>query len=498
MKKIFICFMIAAIMLCCMPMAALAEDDGAVPSPSPDSLMLSTPAPAASDTPEPTATPDTTDPPEPIQSPGQLSIDSKSLYPGMTKTYENGYVPVVKDGTVTIILPLIGKTQTGEVTLTADLGATTDSPFVFGNYAQTAKAGEPYVFTLSIPLSKGHINGVYPVTFTASYLDANGALAGQTFIVYVTITDGKTPVDPNAVQTPEKLTVDKPELFISSCEITPSSVGGNEEFEVKLTVENIGTLRARSVRLTYGGAAAGGEAGAGAATIVPIDTNNSIHLENIAAGKSDSASFKLKTTKDVLAGNQSFTVTLDYTDAYGGVYTSVRQFLIAVTQPAEISYDPITPPKTIAAGETFTLPANVFNIGKSTLRNVSITVTGAGLFPTSSVFLGDIAPGGTGNGEISVFAGQLSMTEGYTETYGTTNGKYIITYTEDTGETKTIELDFSMEITEPVIEGEEEDSELTEEPAFQWWVTILVGFAIIAIIVAVIVVARFIRAEKMK
>ena len=55
-----------------------------------------------------------------------------------------------------------------------------------------------------------------------------------------------------------------------------------------------------------------------------------------------------------------------------------------------------------------------------------------------------------------------------------------------------------MEITEPVIEGEEEDSELTEEPAFQWWVTILVGFAIIAIIVAVIVVARFIRAEKMK
>ena len=86
----------------------------------------------------------------------------------------------------------------------------------------------------------------------------------QTFIIYVTITDGKAPVDPNAVQdaVPTKETVDKPELFISSCEIAPASVGGNEEFEVKLTVENIGTLRARSVRLTYGSTSAGGEGAA--------------------------------------------------------------------------------------------------------------------------------------------------------------------------------------------------------------------------------------------
>ena len=55
-----------------------------------------------------------------------------------------------------------------------------------------------------------------------------------------------------------------------------------------------------------------------------------------------------------------------------------------------------------------------------------------------------------------------------------------------------------MEITEPVIEGEEEDPELTEEPAFQWWVTILVGLAIIAIIVAIIVVAKVMRTSKMR
>ena len=65
-------------------------------------------------------------------------------------------------------------------------------------------------------------------------------------------------------------------------------------------------------------------------------------------------------------------------------------------------------------------------------------------------------------------------------------------------EEHTVEMDFSLEIVQPVIETEEEETELTEEPAFQWWVVILVGFAIIAVIVAVIVVTKVTRAAKLK
>ena len=61
-----------------------------------------------------------------------------------------------------------------------------------------------------------------------------------------------------------------------------------------------------------------------------------------------------------------------------------------------MSCDPVSLPKEITAGETISLPANVFNIGKSPLRNVTVNLTGAGLFPTSSVFLGDIQPGQAG------------------------------------------------------------------------------------------------------
>ena len=458
-----------AILLLALPIAAFAEG-------------TETP-PAETQAPEPT--------PQPTPVVEQLIIDSWSLYDGMDKTYGAGYVPRIVNGCCYIIFPLIGETYDGKVTVTADLGATADSPFVFGNYSQTAAGWGRYVFMFEIPLVKGRINGSYPVTLRADYLDVLGQQKQQSFTLYVTISDGKNPPDPNDVPKQE---VEKPELFISACEITPDTVGGDGEFSVNVKIDNIGSIRARSVRLTYGSEAEG---------ILPYDTNNAILLDNIASGEGAEAAFKMRTTKDVIAGSRAFFITLDYVDLYGGVYTATRQFLVNVTQPAEMTYDAISLPKSVTAGETFTLPANVFNIGKSPLRNVTVNLTGAGLFPTSSVFLGDIQPGQAGYGELKVFVGMLSMTEGYTESYGKTSAVYTVTYTDDAGETHTAEQQLSTEIKQPILDGEKTDAEKQAEEEqkramSQWWISALAAFAAIAIIVAVIVVSKFARMMKVK
>ena len=464
-----------AILLLALPIAAFAE--GAETPPAETQAPVTTPNP----TPEPT--------PQPTPVVEQLIIDSWSLYDGMDKTYQQGYVPRIVNGCCYIIFPLIGETYDGKVTVTADLGATADSPFVFGNYSQTAAGWGRYVFMFEIPLVKGRINGSYPVTLKADYLDVLGQQKQQSFTVFVTVSDGKKPKDPDAKEAAEK-----PELFISACEITPDTVTGGDEFTATVTIDNIGAIRARSVRLSYGSEAAG---------IIPADTNSAMHLENIASGESATVSFALRTTGDVLAGEQPFYVTLDYVDLYGGVYTNTRTFLVHVTQPAKMNCDPVSLPKEVTAGETISLPANVFNIGKSPLRNVTVNLTGAGLFPTSSVFLGDIQPGQAGYGEMKVFVGMLSMTEGYTESYGKTTGVYTISYKDDAGEEYAVSVDFATEIQKPVIEGEKTDAEKKAEEEqkramSQWWISALAAFAVIAIIVAVIVVSKFARMMRMK
>lgn len=493
MRKKRVILLFATLLILIIPLTAFAED----PDPAVSEQPETTPAPTPAQTPAPT--PAATQPSSPTANPtaeptsvvDQLIIDSRNLYDGMDKTYADGYVPRVVNGRVYIILPLLGQTYDGKVTVTADLGTTVDSPFVFGNYSQTATGWGKYVFTLEIPLVSERIKGSYPVTLKADYLDVLGQQKQQSFTVHVTITDGKNPPDPNDVP---KQTVEKPELFISACTVNPDTVGGEEEFSVDVTIDNIGAIRARSVRLSYGSEAAG---------IVPVETNSAMHLPNIASGKSEAVSFNLRTTKDVLAGEQPFYITLDYVDLYGGVYTNTRTFLVHVTQPAEMSYDSVSLPREVTAGETISLPANVFNIGKSTLRNVTVNLSGAGLYPTSSVFLGDIQPGQAGYGELKVFVGMLSMTEGYTESYGRTSAVYTISYTDDAGETHTVEQQLSTEIKQPVIAGEKTEAEKKAEEEqkramSQWWVSALVAFAIISIVVALIVVGKFTRMMKMK
>ena len=89
------------------------------------------------------------------------------------------------------------------------------------------------------------------------------------------------------------------------------------------------------------------------------------------------------------------------------------------------------------------------------------------------------------------------MTEGYTEDFGITDGLYVITYIDEAGEEHKIEVMFTTKILQPAVE-EEEDKELIEEPAFQWWVMILVGAALIAVIVSTVVVAKVTRDAKIK
>ena len=259
-------------------------------------------------------------------------------------------------------------------------------------------------------------------------------------------------------------------------------------------MENIGGIRARTVRLCYGSETAG---------ILPVETNAALHLDDLASGASAQVSFRLRASEQTLSGERTFFITLDYSDLYGGAYTATRTFPVRVEQPAEMRCDAAALPREVAAGETVTLPANVFNTGRSTLYNVTVSLSGAGLFPTGSVFLGDIAPGEAAYGQMEVFVGMLSMTDGYSESYGKTSAVYAVSYEDEAGEAFTSTQELSTTILEPVVEDaltpqQQQAEQERREAEGQWWVSVLVAFAIIAIAVAIIVVGRFSRMMQLR
>ena len=99
---------------------------------------------------------------------------------------------------------------------------------------------------------------------------------------------------------------------------------------------------------------------------------------------------------------------------------------------------------------------------------------------------------------MKVFIGMISMTEGYTDDYGATTGTYIFSYQDSAGENKTETLELKTEIKQPIISPSPTPDPALQQAQSQWWITALVGFAIIAIIVSFTVVSKLVRELRMR
>ena len=100
---------------------------------------------------------------------------------------------------------------------------------------------------------------------------------------------------------------------------------------------------------------------------------------------------------------------------------------------------------------------------------------------------------------MEVFATTLSGTEKYGQTYGTCE----LRYEDAMGQEYWESIDLTMNILEPVkitdVEQEKLEEEAKEQETLsQWWVSLLFGIAIIAVLVAVIIVGKFSRMMKMR
>ena len=115
-----------------------------------------------------------------------FSIDDQHIYEGMDRTYREGYVPQVGNGTATIVLPLVADGDMGDtVTATPNLGEPDTSPFVFRNYQKTAYRARyefdggranAYLIRFDLLLSPDRVNGVYPVTIDVKGKDGDRGL----------------------------------------------------------------------------------------------------------------------------------------------------------------------------------------------------------------------------------------------------------------------------------------------------------------------------------
>jgi hypothetical protein len=180
-----------------------------------------------------------------------------------------------------------------------------------------------------------------------------------------------------------------PKLIITTATFSSSAIHPGDNFTVPIVIENVGNVPANQIVLSVNASS----------PLVTTGSAGDYRLGLISANGTASVKLGFSSSPGSALGSYPIVLGLAYTDSFGTVYTS-QQVLVAtlVGQPSlvfntlQFRNNPLTP-----GLQTF-LNAQLLNNGGQSALNVKVTFQNAPTFlGNTTIYLGSIQPGGTGN-----------------------------------------------------------------------------------------------------
>ena len=410
---------------------------------------------------------------------GALSIDPAHVYPGMDKSYSEGYLPTVSEGRVTIVLPLIGYARGGKIRVVPDIPQ--GGPFETGNYifdaeqktysvqdaAGKTESVKAYLVTLELPISGGQ-SGTHQVGFAVSYNDANNMPMQQYFSVTVALGSE----DAGAF------------LRVAEATITPDLPSGYTEITVKAVISNSGALDTRNV--TVRAVAEDGE-------LTLTSDLNGVFIERIPAGESAEAVFTFCVSGRATDGEHIILI-----EAVSDSVFCEGRFRVNVRQPVELAFEPGGMPDIVASGSSVTQLITIYNPSCGTAYNVHVKLDMDGVICASAYF-DKILPGDQAEKELKMMITELRGVN----RYGETSGVFTVKYEDINGTEKKItqQLKTRIDPSDELSESEkaaQKAEQMKRNTLSKWWISVLAAVAIIAILCSVIVVGKLVKIARTK
>lgn len=409
----------------------------------------------------------------------RLMIDNKNRYAGMDKTYSEGYVPRVENGSVYLVVPILcsGKLKENSLSVSLNLGDSANAPFVMKNYEKNIRLRnvkvndksekvKSYVASFGLELKEQRVNGSYPVILSVWAADESENEIRQDFTVYVTITDGK---DPNAEPVTETATEPEPsteevptfapKVLVKSCQCSGTDIQSGDEVTVDITLEN--TSRTESVKnMTV-------TASAPAEQFTLLSESDTVYVDAVPAEGTFVVSYRYRINASAPQGQYTLELAMDYADTKGSSYQGSGRVKLSVEQPLKVEFDSLYIPSEVTVADVVEAQVQAMNLGRSKVYNVRAVIEADGLNPQGTIFIGDLEPGTQASGSTQVSVSSLSGEGG---SYGETEGTVTFYYEDEAGEEQTEVMEFQTKIAFPFSETPKEE----EDKTGQWWIIMAV------------------------
>lgn len=473
MYKKIMALVIAAMLAVSLPVTAFAEEAESTPEAPPTSEATEPaidPAPTEEENTQPAGS----------QIPTSLEIDTKNIYEGMDKAYENGYVPKIENGTVHLVLPLRsnGQIHNDEIQVSLDLGASADSPFEIANYEKTFSLEkvkpqnsnvetELFLVEFSVKLAASRTNGVYPITARVTGYDASGVVLNSSYTLYVTITDGKSN---EPAQTYTETPTAEPVVYISGCTMEPEVAMAGEEFTLTLTLKN--SLTTKSVKNMLV------KVDTGNLHINLLEDTNIFPIEKIDKGGETTLRLRLCADASLPAGKYTLNFSFSYDSNKTLNLSSSGTAIVEIRQPANMELVMPRFSQSVTVGETIPLSLQVMNMGRDAMYNVRCVVSGYGFAPANTGYIGTMNAGSSATTEVELYIIALNASKGNENAsqYGDTVGTVTLIYEDENGQAYSQEVQFETTVNRPIVQVPQVDTTTEEEEknTNQWWISVVI------------------------
>ncbi len=467
-------------------------------TPPTDSNIPTEPAsPTAPSTPAEPSEPISPTEPSIPQIPTVLEIDSSHIYSGMDMAYEDGYLPRISNGIMKIVLPLkcSGALWDDKLDTSISMDTSAASPFVVENFRKTfyletvtpnnsSESQEIYLVAYEIQLSDERRNGTYPVAISASGFDASGNAVNTTFTLYITITDGKVEkIAQPVVDTPTA----EPVVYISKTVLEPRTAHAGEKFTMTVTLKN--SVSTKSIRNM----------------LVTVDTGNvqidleedsyTFPIEEIDRGGEVELTLHFSTEPAIPSGKYPIRFSFKYDSSKTLNLSSAGATVVEIQQPANMELVMPRFADSVSVGETVPVSFQVMNMGRSAMYNVRCIVSGYGLVPSNTGYIGTMEAGTSKTTKVELYIIALNASKGNENgpQYGNTTGNVTLIYEDETGQEYSQAATFDTMVNRPVVQLPQNNSEeeKNEQRVGSWWVSVsILGGVILAAVITIWILGK--------
>jgi len=345
-------------------------------------------------------------------------IDERAVFNDMSRSYLQGYEPVVSWDSLSLVLPIRSERVAGDIAAELIVGDEAGSPFKPQSMSARTQRAEDGLWAVRFHLSlfPDRVNGDYPCTVRVTGADADGKELTTDFPTIIHIRDGKPNTEP---------------AQISISEDTSSlNVGEDGVIVVKLTNAS------RSVGFENLSLTISDPSG----DILPKELDTVV-LGDLMPGESLDLSFPVTVLSSAKVTPHS--LRFDFSGQSLGQEAKLSvSYTVPVKQEIRLEQGGLRMAESVVAGDSITATLPLMNMGKADVVNAMVTISLPGMPLRQSVLVGTIQPGETKQAQITLTAPK--------DVLGSFDGTLTVTGEDNDGNSVSFELPVSLTVEEAV------------------------------------------------